>query len=433
MEELDEDIDTALTNAAMSLWSFASKVGESVSETVGKVNEGNGGGVVERIGKGLGGLEKRIEMGLGIVEKSEESGENKQNEEEEEEKEKSRDGDSGGGVGLDLNVLGERLGKGMGELKEQVGDSAGRNFSELKKIMGRAADGVGHMDLNQLGETIGKGVGELKENFVHTIESALGEDEDGDAGGKRGSVMVPDVPLTRFQERVDNLRASLESYTEGVEDEGYTVWKDKEFSIDNVEKECIEILGKYDAVADFYERTVPDVVPEEEFWGRYFWRKRELELEEKKRRKLLEGAHMEQEEDTGGWEDDWDDDGDNGNSEDLSAEQSNKAKPNGNGGVSADLPDADGALTEKREESEQNNADRAKLESTEEVENTKHVENTESKAQSASNEYTQEGNNTTASMVDAGGLENKASAVKPKKQEEGTVAVENGDDDDDWE
>ena len=243
--------------------------------------------------------------------------------------------DEGGGLGL--SQIGETINRGMGELKEQfLGEKKAveKNLNQFRQFMDRTASNVGqnvvNVDLGKLGTNLGKGVGELKENFVHSIEHALEsvetfarDEEDGEKGGDEVGVGENDIPTTRFQQRIRELQSSLKSFSEGIENEKeeYNRWRDEDFKIDSVEKECMEILERYEAVANFYERTVPNNVEEEEFWARYFWRKRKLEMEEEKRKKLLEGAGDVQENKDEDWGDDWGDDGEEDENEDEGEEK----------------------------------------------------------------------------------------------------------------
>lgn len=176
------------------------------------------------------------------------------------------------------------------------------------------------------------------------------------AGGREVS-----APTTRFEKRIYELRADPNTYCEPVADmDGFEAWANA-FVLDERAEECVAILNQHEAIAELYERVVPYIVEEEMFWMRYFYSKRVLELEEERRKQLLERAEygvVNAEEEEDGWgDDDWDDDGEKegkaGEEEDKAGEKEVKVRESGDKG---DGSDADGEIVEEPADKENEDA-----------------------------------------------------------------------------
>lgn len=167
------------------------------------------------------------------------------------------------------------------------------------------------MDVNEeiakVGETItnsivGQTVGDL---WTGLWGQAPGQEEGDHVDAREG------VPKTRFEKRIFTLEADPDTYCEPAKDlDAFEQWS-KSFVLDDFADRCIAILDRHASIAELYERVVPKIVEEDTFWMRLFFAKNVLENEEERRKKLLERAEntVAEGDDEDGWgDDDWDDD-----------------------------------------------------------------------------------------------------------------------------
>uniref|UniRef100_A0A7S1TG33 BSD domain-containing protein n=1 Tax=Compsopogon caeruleus TaxID=31354 RepID=A0A7S1TG33_9RHOD len=157
--------------------------------------------------------------------------------------------------------------------------------------LGGAVGAVGAVDtspsrgaLNVLGGWLGT-LGSL----VQGREAENMDDEREGAAGR----------LTRQERRVLDLQVDPHTYCEPVQDvEAFEKWCDT-FDSNGREEECEEILNNHNEICDLYARMVPDLLEEDVFWLRYFYRLEVLQREEQRRLALLEaserGTAMEEE------------------------------------------------------------------------------------------------------------------------------------------
>lgn len=122
------------------------------------------------------------------------------------------------------------------------------------------------------------------------------------------------LPTTRFEKKVFELRANPNTYCEPVDDlDGCEKWGET-FVLEDCASECIEILSFHEEIAELYQRVVPNIVEEDTFWMRYFYSRHVLQVEEERRKRLLDRAEngvVNDGEDDDGWgDDDWDDEKD---------------------------------------------------------------------------------------------------------------------------
>lgn len=172
-------------------------------------------------------------------------------------------------------------------------------------------------EIAKVGASLGKTVGGLWSGLWGAESDGDWERIDHD-GSRQGWGGASKVPTTRFDKRILELQADPNTYCEPVADlDRFEVWG-KNFSLDAVTDECIEILSSNESIAELYERVVPNIVEEDTFWMRYFFAKQVLKQEEERRKKLLERAEIggaEADEDDGWGDDDWDDGEENGSKE----------------------------------------------------------------------------------------------------------------------
>lgn len=123
--------------------------------------------------------------------------------------------------------------------------------------------------------------------------------ESKDAEGKRV------VHATRFDAQLHVIHTHASSFVSDPADkEEYETWRSS-FDVDSKTDDIAKDLDKYDELRRAMERLVPEQVEYKMFWTRYYFLRHVVETEEQKRRELLKGTQMEQEE--VGWGDEEDD------------------------------------------------------------------------------------------------------------------------------
>jgi len=96
------------------------------------------------------------------------------------------------------------------------------------------------------------------------------------------------LPLALQQSKLDILQASRTTYTSDPEGDLEEEWSkfQNDFSVDS-QTEIHSLLG-VSAIRNLHEELVPKTVSNEQFWSRYFFRVKQLENEERRRRVLLQ-------------------------------------------------------------------------------------------------------------------------------------------------
>lgn len=238
------------------------------------------------------------------------------------------DGGNGGG-----DAGGDGGGESSGLLPtKKFGSSAGyiREDLDVNAELARAAQ-----TLQNSAQTLQDSVAPVGENLKNTVgglfgslsQWAVGNETDGAGGaGDNSPSGVRDAPVTRFQGLVRDLEVNPDTYCEPPGDlDAFQEWA-VGFDLDKLEAKCIALLDRHPAVADLYERVVPNIIEENTFWMRYFFARDALDAREEQRMKLLQravGGTTGDDDETGGWDDDDDEDWDD--PEDK-AEDSDKQK-----------------------------------------------------------------------------------------------------------
>lgn len=320
-DKLDDNIDEAFGQAAQSIWRLASTVTGSVSSAVGdapslgQLRENVASHLVPLDSLGhnlssrlealapadkvatLAGSVKSVaqsvqrnaqQMELAILSKANER----------------VPADEAGNLDVLLDDVGVSVTpKKMSDMKAKENrgsDAAPRALSEHSMRV--------EEEIAKVGASLGKTVGGLWNGLWGSEE---GEWEHVGVEGSDGQRMSrAKVPTTRFEVKVYELQSNPDTYCEPADDlDGFEAWG-RNFDLDASADECIEILSTHGSIAELYERVVPTIVEEDTFWMRYFYAKHLLEVDEERRKKLLERAESggEQAGDDDGWgDDDWGD------------------------------------------------------------------------------------------------------------------------------
>ncbi|KAL5000384.1 hypothetical protein BDV10DRAFT_162641 [Aspergillus recurvatus] len=144
--------------------------------------------------------------------------------------------------------------------------------------------------------------------------------ESKDAEGKRV------IHATRFEAQLHVIHTTLDSF---LKDPVSTEWPafQKSFSIDEKTSAIAADLEKYPELRAAMEKFVPEKVQYADFWSRYYFLRLVIETEEQKRKDLLKGASVEEDEEVG-WDDDSDDDTDSPSTPQVSDKtKANKVAP----------------------------------------------------------------------------------------------------------
>ncbi|EAW11288.1 BSD domain-containing protein [Aspergillus clavatus NRRL 1] len=126
--------------------------------------------------------------------------------------------------------------------------------------------------------------------------------ESKDAEGKRV------IHATRFEAQLHVIHSNLDSFTKDPVSDQWAAFKE-EFNVDNKTSAIAADLEKYPELRTAMEKLVPEQVEYATFWCRYYFLRLVIETEEQKRKELLKGANVDEEEEVT-WSDDSDDDTD---------------------------------------------------------------------------------------------------------------------------
>ncbi|RPA96736.1 BSD-domain-containing protein [Choiromyces venosus 120613-1] len=109
------------------------------------------------------------------------------------------------------------------------------------------------------------------------------------------------IYTTRLDAQLHLLHSNHELFKTGSDTDSFKIWV-KDF---NAEKETDQIaadLERYPELRNTMEKLVPNTVQYSDFWARYYFLRNELGMEEQKRKELLKGATLDEEE--VGWDED---------------------------------------------------------------------------------------------------------------------------------
>ncbi|KAL4869068.1 hypothetical protein BDV12DRAFT_168547 [Aspergillus spectabilis] len=123
--------------------------------------------------------------------------------------------------------------------------------------------------------------------------------ESKDAEGKRV------IHATRFEAQLHVIHTTLDSFIKDPVSDEWPAFQ-KSFSVDDKTAAIAADLEKYPELRAAMEKLVPEKVQYADFWSRYYFLRLVIETEEQKRKELLKGASVKEDEEVG-WDDDSDD------------------------------------------------------------------------------------------------------------------------------
>ncbi|RMJ25144.1 BSD domain protein [Aspergillus sp. HF37] len=139
--------------------------------------------------------------------------------------------------------------------------------------------------------------------------------ESKDAEGKRV------IHATRFEAQLHVIHSNLDNFSHDPVSEQWPAFKE-EFNVDAKTDAIAADLDTYPDLRAAMEKLVPEKVDYADFWCRYYFLRLVVETEERKRKELVKGTNVEEEEEVA-----WDDDSDS-DSESPSTPQVKSNKPN---------------------------------------------------------------------------------------------------------
>ncbi|CAK9310017.1 unnamed protein product [Citrullus colocynthis] len=117
-------------------------------------------------------------------------------------------------------------------------------------------------------------------------------------------------PYSRFDAQVRSLQGDTGTYCEEPEDLGdYEKWK-SQFVLNDKSEEIENLIEENGAIDNIHKKVVPNVVDNETFWFRYFYKVHKLKQAENVRANLVKRAIAREEEEDLSWDVDDDDDDD---------------------------------------------------------------------------------------------------------------------------
>ncbi|KAL4803749.1 hypothetical protein BDV18DRAFT_144359 [Aspergillus unguis] len=140
--------------------------------------------------------------------------------------------------------------------------------------------------------------------------------ESKDAEGKRV------IHATRFEAQLHVIHTNLDSFLKDPVSDEWPSFQ-KSFNIDDKTAAIAADLEKYPELRTAMEKLVPEKVQYADFWSRYYFLRLVIETEEQKRKELLKGANVEEDEEVG-WDDDSDDDTDSPSTPQVSEKTKDK-------------------------------------------------------------------------------------------------------------
>ncbi|KAH8427597.1 BSD domain-containing protein [Aspergillus melleus] len=174
---------------------------------------------------------------------------------------------------------------------------AGRRLKELEKAEEAADEAI-----LRFGQNIGQRLRDAVSIVPPGTDSNKVLFESKDSEGKRV------IHATRFEAQLHVIHSNLDSFTKDPVSDEWPAFQ-KEFNVDTKTSAIAADLEKYPELRAAMEKLVPEQVEYATFWSRYYFLRLVIETEEQKRKELLKGANVNEEEEVA-WDDDSDDDTD---------------------------------------------------------------------------------------------------------------------------
>ena len=205
---------------------------------------------------------------------------------------------------------------------ESVIDTYRRDLQEfgsgLKKeieVAQGSLETVGHA-FDEFGSSVLKGTAQIIAQGKDAI-LAIDQESDSDNGSNQNlsNQRSPcSKPYSRFDSQVRLLQGDPATYCEEPEDVGdYDQWR-SQFVLNYRNEEIENLMEENGGIDNIHKKVVPNVVDDETFWCRYFYKAHKLKQAEDVRANLVKRAIAREEEEDLSWDVD-DDDGDEGYNE----------------------------------------------------------------------------------------------------------------------
>ncbi|XP_004290687.1 PREDICTED: uncharacterized protein LOC101299544 isoform 2 [Fragaria vesca subsp. vesca] len=183
--------------------------------------------------------------------------------------------------------------------------------------------------IDELGNTVLQGTAQIiSQNILSPDHES--DSSDSNAPGYTSQRSLNSKRYSRFESQVRAIQGDVSTYCEEPEDaEEYGRWK-VGFVLEEKREEIEELLEENGAMESIYKRVAPNVVDDETFWGRYYFRVYKLKQAEDVRANLVKRAISVEEDEELSWDvddDEYDESGSNvvaksslGKSSDVAAE-----------------------------------------------------------------------------------------------------------------
>ncbi|XP_038896504.1 BSD domain-containing protein 1 [Benincasa hispida] len=168
---------------------------------------------------------------------------------------------------------------------------------------------VGHA-FDEFGSSVLKGTAQIIAQGKDAI-LAIDQESDSDSSSNQNlsnQRSSNSKPYSRFDAQVRSLQGDTATYCEEPEDVGdYEKWK-SQFVLNDKSEEIENLIEENGTIDNVHKKVVPNVVDNETFWFRYFYKVHKLKQAENVRANLVKRAIAREEEEDLSWDVDDDDD-----------------------------------------------------------------------------------------------------------------------------
>ncbi|XP_008451401.1 uncharacterized protein LOC103492704 [Cucumis melo] len=170
---------------------------------------------------------------------------------------------------------------------------------------------VGHA-FDEFGSSVLKGTAQIIAQGKNAIQ-AIDQESDSDSSSNQNlsnQRSSSSKPYSRFDAQVRSLQGDTATYCDEPEDLGdYEKWK-LQLVLNDKSEEIENLIEENGAIDNIHKKVVPNVVDNETFWFRYFYKVHKLKQAEDVRANLVKRAIAREEEEDLSWDVDDDDDED---------------------------------------------------------------------------------------------------------------------------
>lgn len=205
--------------------------------------------------------------------------------------------------------------KTLSQRSESVIETYRRDLQEfgsgLKKeieVAQGSLETVGHA-FDEFGSSVLKGTAQIIAQGKDAILAVDQESDSDNSNNQNNSNQRSSTskPYSRFDAQVRSIQGDLATYCEEPEDlDDFDKWK-SQFQLNDKSEEIENLLEENGAIDNMHKKVVPNVIDNETFWHRYFYRVHKLKQAENVRAKLVKRAIASEEEEDLSWDVDDDD------------------------------------------------------------------------------------------------------------------------------